>query len=294
MITETKQFPHGAYTGTAPEPTDRREGGADGWETKTAGEWETGETVAPTGASASTGKEEGGIPDTSEPDRSDGQDMPDTAAALPEPSEEEFMAFTRQMGYYKCAMMAVETKFRILDEEAALARARNPIESIRTRLKSPRSIAEKLVRRGVAVTVDSIDSELHDVAGVRVICSFQSDVYALAEAFLRQDDVFLLEKKDYIQNPKPNGYRSLHLIVAVPIFLYNSKRYVTVEIQLRTLAMDCWASLEHRLRYKSAWGDQPETVRELNECAALSAALDAKMDALGRASLGKTAYDSEI
>ena len=139
------------------------------------------------------------------------------------------------MSYYRCAMMEVETKFNVLDEELSLQYDRNPIETIKTRLKSPESIVEKLTRRGYPLTVESIEKNLNDIAGVRVICSHPSDIYRLSEAFLRQDDITLLERKDYIANPKPNGYRSLHLIVETPIFLHDQKRRMKVEVQFRTI-----------------------------------------------------------
>ena len=142
------------------------------------------------------------------------------------------------MSYYRCAMMEVETKFNVLNEELSLQYDRNPIESIKTRLKSPESIAEKLQRRGFPLTVESIEENLNDIAGVRVICSFPSDIYQLADAFLKQDDITLLQRKDYIAAPKPNGYRSLHLIVETPIFLHDQKRMMRVEVQFRTISMD--------------------------------------------------------
>ena len=154
------------------------------------------------------------------------------------------------MAYYRCAMMEVSAKFNVLNEELSLQYDRNPIETIKTRLKSPESIVEKLQRRGYPLTVESIEKNLNDVAGVRVICSYTSDIYMLANAFIRQDDITLLARKDYIEDPKPNGYRSLHLIVEIPIFLHDEKRMMKVEVQFRTISMDFWASLEHKIRYK--------------------------------------------
>ena len=146
-------------------------------------------------------------------------------------------------------------------------------------LKSPKSIMEKMIRRGYPLTVESIEQNLFDIAGVRVICSFTSDIYKLADALLKQDDVFLLQKKDYIQNPKPNGYRSLHLIISTPIFLQSEKRMMKVEVQLRTIAMDAWASLEHKIRYKKS-NDRlsGEDCRQLEICAGLCSQLDEKME----------------
>lgn len=150
------------------------------------------------------------------------------------------------MAYYRCAMMEVSAKFNVLNEELSLQYDRNPIETIKTRLKSPESIVEKLNRKGLPITVESIEENLNDVAGVRVICSYTSDIYMLSDAFIRQDDITLIQRKDYIQNPKPNGYRSLHLIVEIPIFLHDEKRMMKVEVQFRTISMDFWASLEIR------------------------------------------------
>lgn len=183
------------------------------------------------------------------------------------------------MSRYRCALMEIETKFKVLNEEFSLLYERNPIESIKTRLKTFDSIRDKLERRGCPFNVESIEQNLNDVAGIRIICSFINDIYMLADCLIRQDDITLIMKKDYIKNPKPNGYRSLHLIVEVPIFLHNEKRCVKVEVQLRTMEMEFWANLEHRLRYKK---DLPEdliaaTAEELSECAKASCELDLKM-----------------
>ncbi len=186
------------------------------------------------------------------------------------------------MSYYRCAMMEVETKFNVLNEELSLQYDRNPIETIKTRLKSPESIVEKLQRRGYPLTVESIEENLNDIAGVRVICSFPSDIYQLADALLKQDDIRLIERKDYIKNPKPNGYRSLHLIVETPIFLHDQKRLMRVEVQFRTISMDWWASLEHKIRYKKDLPEMENVNRELFECAEISARLDARMEKLQR------------
>ena len=187
--------------------------------------------------------------------------------------------YRKLMAYYTCAMMEVETKLNVLNEEFSLQYARNPISSIKTRLKSFDSIIEKLQRKGLPMDdFDVIEQSLNDIAGVRVICSFPEDVYMLAEALLKQDDIRLLERKDYIASPKANGYRSLHLIVEVPIFLAQEKRLMKVEVQLRTIAMEFWASLEHQLKYKKELENTEELTRELLECAEVSAALDAKME----------------
>lgn len=183
------------------------------------------------------------------------------------------------MSYYRCAMMEVSTKFNVLDEELSLQYDRNPIEAIKTRLKSPESIMDKLSRRGLPFSAESIEQNLNDIAGVRVICAYISDIYMLRDALLRQDDIVLLQEKDYIKNPKPNGYRSLHLIVETPIFLHDHKKQMRVEVQFRTMAMDWWASVEHKLRYKKPAA--PEEVNsELKECAEISADLDKRLEKL--------------
>ena len=193
---------------------------------------------------------------------------------------EQYEDFTKLMAYYRCAMMEIETKFNVLNQEFSLRYDRNPISSIKSRMKTPSSIREKLTRRGIPVTVENIEACLNDVAGVRVICAFPEDVRTLAKALLKQDDVELIEQKDYILNPKENGYRSLHLIVTVPIYLAHEKRKMRVEIQLRTIAMDFWASLEHQLRYKKDVEFTDEMAKELKFCADLSAELDRRMDHL--------------
>ncbi len=194
--------------------------------------------------------------------------------------QEHFSEYKELMAYYRCAMMEMETKFNVLNEELSLEYDRNPIETIKVRLKNPASISEKLNRKGLVATIENIEQNIFDIAGVRVICSFPEDIYMLAESLLRQDDVRLIAKKDYIANPKPNGYRSLHLIVELPIFLHDEKRLMKVEVQLRTIAMDCWASLEHKIRYKKDIPDLEAIHKELKACADISAQLDARMDAV--------------
>lgn len=188
--------------------------------------------------------------------------------------------FEESMAYHRCAIMEVETKLKVLNEEFSLQNDRNPINSIQSRVKSLLSIKEKMERDGKPFTVESIEENLNDVAGVRVICAFPEDVYLVEDALLSQDDITLIKKKDYIENPKPNGYRSLHLIVEVPIFLATEKKMMKVEIQLRTIAMDSWATLEHQLRYKKDLVFTDGMAEELQICAQISAELDARMDAL--------------
>lgn len=164
--------------------------------------------------------------------------------------EEETLEFRKLISYYECAIMEIGTKLKVLDKEFSLEYDKNPIESIQSRIKSNTGIMRKLKRRGLPMTLESIEENIWDVAGLRVICSFPEDVYLVERCILEQDDIRLIQRKDYIKNPKPSGYRSLHLIVEVPIFLQNEKRWVRAEIQIRTLAMDFWANLEHKLRYK--------------------------------------------
>ena len=188
--------------------------------------------------------------------------------------------FAKRMSYYKCAMLEVETRFHVLNEEYVLEHGRSPMNSIKSRLKTLPSLREKLERKHIPFDVDTLEQQINDIAGVRVICSFPEDVYTMANAFLAMDDIEVLQRKDYISNPKPNGYRSLHLIVALPVHLAEGKRMTKVEIQLRTIAMDFWASLEHQLRYKQDNAFTEEMAAELYECAQLSAALDIRMDNL--------------
>ena len=176
---------------------------------------------------------------------------------------------------YNCALREIKTKFEVLDAEFDLKNKRNPISSIQTRLKSTESVMKKLAKYRLPATIEAIENGVHDFAGVRVICSYIDDIYSIAEAFLAQDDVTLIEKKDYIENPKPNGYRSLHLIVSIPVFFSDRKKNVTAEVQIRTVAMDFWASLEHQMRYKRNVTDG--ITDELRECAAAIAATDEKM-----------------
>ena len=187
-------------------------------------------------------------------------------------------SFQETMMYYECAMMEVETKLKVLNSEFALVHKRNPFESIKSRLKKPNSIMAKLRKKELDFTIENLESGLTDIAGVRVICSFLEDIYALSDMLSAQDDITVLEVKDYIRTPKRNGYRSLHLIVEVPIFLTNRKKYMKVEVQFRTIAMDFWASLDHKLKYKKDNLKHPEIVaQELKKCADTITAMDYKM-----------------
>ena len=199
--------------------------------------------------------------------------------------EDEIRHATAFMTYYRCALMEVETKFNVLNEQFSKMEDYNPIETIKTRIKTPESIAEKMERRGLSFTFENIEREINDIAGIRVICPFISDIYALVDCFLKLDGITLLDKKDYIKEPKGNGYRSLHLIVGMPITLQDEKRMMKVEIQLRTIAMDFWASLDHRLSYKKEM--DPAITKQLHQeliaCSDESARLDERMEAVRNA-----------
>ena len=178
---------------------------------------------------------------------------------------------------YNSAIREVTTKLEILNEELSLKNERNPIEFITSRVKTPGSIVGKLQRKELPVSLTSITEYINDVAGVRVICSFIDDIYEIANMLIRQDDIKLLEVKDYIQKPKANGYRSLHLLIQVPVFLSNTKKQMKVEIQIRTMAMDFWASLEHDLKYKRDIENEIEINKELKECADIISNTDFRM-----------------
>lgn len=185
--------------------------------------------------------------------------------------------FNRLMMEYRFVIMEVETRLKVLNEEFSREYKRNPFESIKSRLKTPESIYEKLERKGYPITVENIREHLTDVAGLRVICSFPDDIYRLADLVTSQDDILLLRRKDYIKNPKSNGYRSLHLILSVPIFLSNEKKYMKAEVQFRTIAMDFWASLEHKLKYKKDVDNADEIGMQLRACADCIDMLDHQM-----------------
>ena len=190
--------------------------------------------------------------------------------------------FAELMMRFNCALLEVKTKFEVLDREFSVRFKRNPVESIKTRIKEPLSILDKLNRKGLPISIAEIEKHIFDVAGVRIICSFLDDIYALADMFAKQDDITVVCIKDYIQNPKPNGYRSLHYIVEVPIFLSDTKYPMKVEVQFRTIAMDFWASLEHKLKYKHDVTNAGDIARELRECSEDIAAVDRRMQDIHR------------
>lgn len=215
---------------------------------------------------------------------------PDLSSLLPgnvsqdmlEQGMSQLQEFRAMQQLYHGAIREIKTKLEILDDEFRTLYDHNPIHHIESRLKTLQSILEKLQRKGLPVSLQSAQSSLYDIAGVRVICNYIDDIYRLADMLCAQDDVELIRRTDYIQAPKENGYRSLHLTVRVPVFLSAGRVPVPVEIQIRTIAMDFWASLEHQLRYKAA-SEVPDDLRlQLKECAEQSAALDLKMQGIYR------------
>lgn len=183
---------------------------------------------------------------------------------------------------YSCALKEIKTKFEVLDTEFEARYKRNPINSISTRLKSTESIIDKLERYNKSFTLDNIVKYVNDFAGIRVVCSYIDDIYRIADALLRQDDVTLITKKDYISSPKENGYKSLHLIVSLPVFFNSRREEMKVEVQIRTIAMDFWASLEHQMKYKREIPDQKQISDELKACAETIAETDQRMLSLRR------------
>ena len=218
-----------------------------------------------------------------------GMDILDLAQMAPESVFDEARKILETLvGYkelrmmYACALKEVRTKFEVLDVEFNVRYSRNPINAIHTRLKSNQSILEKMQRRRIPFSLENLETRIQDVAGVRVICSYVDDIYRLSEALLRQDDVKLIAQKDYIQQPKSNGYRSLHLIVRVPVFFADQRRDLPVEVQIRTIAMDFWASLEHQLKYKAATQVPDDVREELYQCAIAIADIDERMQNICR------------
>lgn len=201
-------------------------------------------------------------------------------AVVPHDTEHFFAQakqFEELMMVFNSAIKEVRTKFEILNDELTVTHNRSPIEVIKTRIKKPQSIVTKLQRKGYEVSISSVLYNLNDVAGVRIVCSFIDDIYAIAEMFAKQDDVKVIQIKDYIKNPKENGYRSYHMIVEIPVFFSNRKQPIRVEVQIRTIAMDFWASLEHQLRYKKDYEKTEEIEKELKECAEVIAQTDRRM-----------------
>ena len=191
--------------------------------------------------------------------------------------QEKFQGFQEFMMMYGCAIKEVRTKFEVLNDDFSVTYNYNPIEMIKSRVKSPMSIFGKIKRKGYEMNMDSVLGNINDVAGVRIICSFIDDIYKIAEMFTSQDDITVIEIKDYIKNPKPSGYRSYHMIIEIPVFFSNKKQNIQVEVQLRTIAMDFWASLEHTMKYKQKIENAEEIALELKECADLICEADMRM-----------------
>lgn len=189
------------------------------------------------------------------------------------------------MFLYDSALKEINTKIEILNNEFVHIYNYNPIEHIKSRLKTPDSIVKKLKRYGFEVTIDNMVEKLSDIAGIRIICSFTSDIYQIAEMISKQSDVTVLYVKDYIQNPKPNGYKSYHMVVTIPIYLTDGPVDTKVEIQIRTIAMDFWASLEHKIYYKFEGNAPAYLQQELKACADVVNMLDVKMFSLNQAIL---------
>ena len=190
---------------------------------------------------------------------------------------EDADSYEEVMLIYQAALRQMETKLAVLNEEFRMVHKYNPIEHITSRVKKSESIAKKLRRHGYDVTLENMVKYCNDIAGVRVICSFTSDIYRIADMISNQSDIRVLAIKDYIASPKPSGYRSYHMIVMIPVYLSDRIVDTKAEIQIRTIAMDFWASLEHKIQYKFV-GDAPEHItRELRECAEMVTALDERM-----------------
>ena len=192
-------------------------------------------------------------------------------------SPEEFAKMKEYLILYRCALKDMETRMDILVEDFSNLQAYNPIEHVKSRLKSPESIADKLNRRKWEVTAESARKNLMDIAGLRCICSYARDIFYIADVFKRQPDIKVLVERNYVSNPKPSGYRSYHLIMEVPIYLTSTTEYLPVEVQIRTHAMDFWATLEHKVRYKYKSHMPVSLSNELIECAERIAELDEQM-----------------
>ncbi|OIK09720.1 GTP pyrophosphokinase [Bacillus sp. MUM 116] len=187
---------------------------------------------------------------------------------------------TRFMMAYKFALDEMNTKINILQDEFNFIHDYNPIEHVKSRLKSPESILKKVNRKDCDFNLASIKENIKDIAGIRITCSFRSDIYEISKMIANQKDVRIVEYKDYIQNPKPNGYQSLHLILEIPIFMSDREELVYLEVQIRTIAMDFWASLEHKIYYKYNKEVPQKMIMELKEAATMAAHLDQKMERL--------------
>ena len=208
----------------------------------------------------------------------------DNAMMIPDtPTAAAFQQQYREMmQLYSAAVREVRTKVEILDEEFRTRYAHNPIHHIDSRLKSPQSMMKKLARKGLPQTLEAAEANLNDIAGIRIVCNYLDDIYRIADLLQRQRDVEFVHRRDYIEIPKESGYRSLHLVIRIPVFLSSHTELVPVEVQIRTIAMDFWASLEHQLRYKSNHETTQQLRRRLQHCAEASAALDREMQDIYR------------
>ncbi len=199
---------------------------------------------------------------------------------LPDDEAKAITSFIITENLYSSAAREIKTKLENLNDEFKHVKDRNPIHHIKSRIKTPKSIMDKLNRLGCELSVESARKNLTDIAGIRVICSYIDDIYLIAKLLTSQDDIKVIRTSDYIKNPKPNGYRSLHLIVTVPVFLSDSKELVKVEIQIRTIAMDFWASLDHELSFKLTDKKIAAVTLELKECADIISDIDKRMQNL--------------
>lgn len=200
--------------------------------------------------------------------------------------DEEYLELSREHAkiqyLYNAAIQFMNLRLETLINEFRMTHRNNPIHHIRSRVKSPRSIVRKLRKQGIPVAMTNAKKTLHDISGVRIVCYYSQDIYTVSELIKSQDDIHVITEKDYIKNPKANGYRSLHLVVDVPVYLSGTKLFIPVELQLRTIAMDFWASLEHSLRYKAASEVPPQIVEELKACAEVITETDSRMANIAR------------
>lgn len=206
-------------------------------------------------------------------------------------AESQITNWQEVMLVYNAALKQINTKLEILNDEFQHVHQYNPIEHIKSRIKTPESIVKKLRRHGYESTIENMVKYVNDIAGIRIICSFSSDIYQIAEMIRQQNDIHVVAVKDYIRKPKASGYKSYHMLVTVPVFLSDRRKDVKVEIQIRTVAMDFWASLEHKINYKFE-GNAPEHVkRGLIECAHMVSELDSRMEGLNEEIKASSAFE---
>lgn len=203
------------------------------------------------------------------------------------------LELTRFRMMYKFALDEVNTKINILKEEFHYINEYNPIEHTSSRLKSPESIINKAIRKNIGLSLPAMKEQIQDIAGIRITCSFRSDIYRISSMLFNQQDIEVIECKDYIKNPKPNGYQSLHLIVKIPVFMSDRVEKVFVEVQIRTIAMDFWASLEHKIYYKYNKEIPEKLIQELKDAATSAAELDSKMESIHDRVAELKAHDEE-